>query len=412
MNVSLAVRAVRKKAVWGPRRVVAALTILTLALTASTASAGPRQGRDNDRRSDRGGGKQHPSARARQYRLDPEVERRRDGNPLKTSSVIVTLAPGATLPTEFVPFLRRFNKQGSLDIINGAVLELPNRLIRRLEARPEIFRVHYNRPICVCESADVGHRRRADDARALRIHGIRYRHRGDRLGLHDLARRPDGPDRFRTGISASTKFVDFVSGQSRPYDDNGHGTHVTGIIAGNGHDSYGEKAGIAPDASIISLKVLDADGRGHDRRHHRRAQLGCGEPHDLQHPRRQHVGWRAASRVVLDRPADARHQGSRRSRHRRRGRRGQFREERRTAICSTAASRRRQRAVGADGRRVEHATAPSTRGDDEMAGFSSSGPTCGRLPGQAGSRRARRPGRCRWRSPGSTLYSHQVAIPA
>jgi serine protease AprX len=260
MTLSLAARAIRKKAVWGPRRIVAALTIMTLALAANTAEAGPRQGRDGDRR-DNGGRRQHPSARARQYRLDPEVERRRDGNPLRTSSVIVTLTPGATLPAEFVPFLRRFNKQESLDIINGVVLELPNRLIRRLEARPEIFRVHHNRPISSSNlrtSVTVG---------ALTTRSL-YGYTGAGIGIavidsgftswHDDMTGRTGP----YGNQRVTKFVDFVGGQSQPYDDNGHGTHVTGIIAGNGYDSYGEKAGIAPDASIISLKVLDADGRG------------------------------------------------------------------------------------------------------------------------------------------------------
>ena len=47
-----------------------------------------------------------------------------------------------------------------------------------------------------------------------------------------------------------------------PYDDNGHGTHVAGIIAGNGYDSNGSKAGVAPDANLVSLKVLDASGKG------------------------------------------------------------------------------------------------------------------------------------------------------
>mgnify|MGYP003694002603 CR=1 FL=1 len=59
-----------------------------------------------------------------------------------------------------------------------------------------------------------------------------------------------------------SKFVDFVNGRRAAYDDNGHGSHVAGIIAGNGYDSSGQKAGIAPGASLVSLKVLDANGSG------------------------------------------------------------------------------------------------------------------------------------------------------
>ncbi len=59
------------------------------------------------------------------------------------------------------------------------------------------------------------------------------------------------------------RFVDFVNGGETPYDDFGHGTHVAGIIAGNGYDSSGARTGIAPGADLIVLKVLDAQGRGH-----------------------------------------------------------------------------------------------------------------------------------------------------
>ena len=62
--------------------------------------------------------------------------------------------------------------------------------------------------------------------------------------------------------SASRGFVDFVNGLSHAYDDNGHGTHVAGIIAGSGYDSYGAHAGIAPAAHLVSLKVLDRHGDG------------------------------------------------------------------------------------------------------------------------------------------------------
>ena len=39
-------------------------------------------------------------------------------------------------------------------------------------------------------------------------------------------------------------------------------THVTGIACGNGTLSGGRYRGIAPQAHIISLKILDAMGQG------------------------------------------------------------------------------------------------------------------------------------------------------
>ena len=47
-----------------------------------------------------------------------------------------------------------------------------------------------------------------------------------------------------------------------PYDDNGHGTHVAGIIGGNGRASRGRYCGIAPGCSLIPIKVLDEKGNG------------------------------------------------------------------------------------------------------------------------------------------------------
>jgi len=58
------------------------------------------------------------------------------------------------------------------------------------------------------------------------------------------------------------RFVDFVAGRAASYDDYGHGTHVAGIIAGNGFDSGGARAGVAPNARLIVLKVLDGAGTG------------------------------------------------------------------------------------------------------------------------------------------------------
>ena len=57
-------------------------------------------------------------------------------------------------------------------------------------------------------------------------------------------------------------FVDFINGRANAYDDNGHGTHCAGIAAGNGLLSNGTYNGMAPEANIIGIKVLDRTGTG------------------------------------------------------------------------------------------------------------------------------------------------------
>ncbi|MBI2047155.1 S8 family serine peptidase [Candidatus Pacearchaeota archaeon] len=50
---------------------------------------------------------------------------------------------------------------------------------------------------------------------------------------------------------------DFVNNDADPIDDNGHGTHVAGIITANGSIK-----GTAPDSKIIAVKTLDSGGGG------------------------------------------------------------------------------------------------------------------------------------------------------
>jgi subtilisin len=52
----------------------------------------------------------------------------------------------------------------------------------------------------------------------------------------------------------------FLNNTDNPMDDNGHGTHVAGTIAALDNDMG--VIGVAPEASIYSLKVLDANGSG------------------------------------------------------------------------------------------------------------------------------------------------------
>ncbi|MCH5274353.1 MAG: S8 family peptidase [Lachnospiraceae bacterium] len=57
-------------------------------------------------------------------------------------------------------------------------------------------------------------------------------------------------------------FQDFIEGGRKIYDDSGHGTHVCGIIGGNGALSGGKYRGIAPSVNLVVGKVLDKKGDG------------------------------------------------------------------------------------------------------------------------------------------------------
>ena len=53
---------------------------------------------------------------------------------------------------------------------------------------------------------------------------------------------------------------DFFNGDADPFDDNGHGTHVSGILAA-AHNGY-LVTGVAPGVDLFALKILNANGEG------------------------------------------------------------------------------------------------------------------------------------------------------
>lgn len=62
-------------------------------------------------------------------------------------------------------------------------------------------------------------------------------------------------------ISSYLGGKDFVNDDNDPMDDEGHGSHVAGIITADGVDSRAR--GVAPDAGVIAGKVLDQNGSGY-----------------------------------------------------------------------------------------------------------------------------------------------------
>ena len=73
------------------------------------------------------------------------------------------------------------------------------------------------------------------------------------------------------GSSRIVGWKDFINDKKRPYDDAGHGTFVAGLIAGDGAASLPldqggyatvQFRGVAPQADVVSIKVLDSAGQG------------------------------------------------------------------------------------------------------------------------------------------------------
>ena len=58
------------------------------------------------------------------------------------------------------------------------------------------------------------------------------------------------------------KFVDLVNNLKYPYDDNGHGTFMSGLICGSGYGSKGMYKGVAKDSHLYMIKAFNKLGKG------------------------------------------------------------------------------------------------------------------------------------------------------
>lgn len=151
-----------------------------------------------------------------------------------------------------------------LPIVAAVVADLPHASLAVLTNSALVRRVALDRPI-----APFTERTGATVGASLARQEFGYDGSGVGVAVID-----SGVTAWHDDLSSSTSttgepsgqrvvnFVDFVAGGTAAYDDHGHGTHVAGIVAGNGFDSSGARTGIAPGADLIVLKVLDGVGRG------------------------------------------------------------------------------------------------------------------------------------------------------
>jgi len=155
---------------------------------------------------------------------------------------------------------------GGLPIVNGAAGYANAAEIQAISLLPQVAFVHQDatigprrpsttRPRPAAPLSSLATREvRADQAWTRGVSG-----RGVGVAVLDSGVAPDR-DLTASGNRVLAS-VSFVGGTGAP-DDGGHGTHIAGTVAGDGTNSSGQYVGIARRANIVSVKVLDSQGRG------------------------------------------------------------------------------------------------------------------------------------------------------
>jgi len=98
-----------------------------------------------------------------------------------------------------------------------------------------------------------------DYIRAKQVWNYGYKGAGEVIAIIDTGI-DDGHMDLDEGKVIAWK--DWINNRAEPYDDHGHGTHCASIAAGTGEASGGTYTGVAPEASLIGLKVLNSAGSG------------------------------------------------------------------------------------------------------------------------------------------------------
>jgi serine protease AprX len=193
-------------------------------------------------------------------KLDPLMQARLSNSGGRSRVIVRAQSASAVSAVALLIQLNGGTLGRTLPILQAIVADVPNASLAILTNSTLVRRVAFDRPVVPFNErtgATIG----AASARQ------QYGYDGSGVGVAII---DSGVTSWHDDLSSAAspssqrvvQFVDFVQSAATPYDDHGHGTHVAGIVAGNGFDSSGRRSGIAPGADLVVLKVLDGAGRG------------------------------------------------------------------------------------------------------------------------------------------------------
>jgi serine protease AprX len=152
-----------------------------------------------------------------------------------------------------------------LHSIKAAAFRIPVSALAQLEKDPDVLYVTPDRPVHMSGYESFAAAVEAD------IAAQQYGFDGTGIGVAVIDSGIADHSDFRN--ASGTRVVhseSFVVGNTSAVDAYGHGTHVSGIIGGNGAASgagsgYAKQiVGMAPNVNLINLRVLDQNGAGTD----------------------------------------------------------------------------------------------------------------------------------------------------
>jgi len=204
--------------------------------------------------------------------------------PGRSVEAIVRLAPGATAD-QGAARVRALHGRvtGDLHIIHGLAARVPARELARLRRAPEIAGVDADAPVKPQGKATAAASWGTSNtllatAYPSSVNAIqnwtdpltglaRYTGAGVGVAVIDTGIAGTMPDfKNPNGVSRVVASVVTNPSATTANDTYGHGTHVAGILAGNGNGrdvrdkAYGKYLGVAPDANLISIKAGDEQG--------------------------------------------------------------------------------------------------------------------------------------------------------
>ena len=144
--------------------------------------------------------------------------------------------------------------KASLPLINGIACNLTTDIIYRLANSPDIEYISFDSKVFT--QLDIA----SSSIKANYPHNLGYTGKNITVAVIDTGVAPHRD--LTIPNNRIVGFKDFINDKTSPYDDNGHGTHVAGIIAGNGYSSRGKYIGVAPESNILAIKALDSEGSG------------------------------------------------------------------------------------------------------------------------------------------------------